>query len=297
MAARLSTRNSMRAKEIKNLKGSWLRMSKPKALGPLLIPGPGDRVYEAHDRHDVRQIMAGDDLLEELHIYGARGPVVNPVRGIGAVGDDVDRVLAARRLHLSEAVTFRRPETAAQIRHDLPFGQVLEDLLYHPDALAHLTDPDPIRGLDIPGLVRDDVEVEVLVPAVGIVAAHVVAHTGASQGRSRKAHLDSFLLRHLPNVPGASDEDLITLYEVYKVRFEALFQAFYVLPNPLGHALWEVGLHASDANVVKHHPRACYGLEHILYTLALPESVQDRGERPELQQQEAYGGNVAHDAT
>src|ERR687885_1170869 len=116
MAAKLSTRNSMRAKEIRNLRGSWLRMSKLKALGPLLIPGPGDRVYEAHDRHDVRQIMAGNDLLEELHVYGTWSPVVNPVRGIGAVGDDVDGVLTTCRLHLSEAIPFRRPDTAAQIR-------------------------------------------------------------------------------------------------------------------------------------------------------------------------------------
>src|SRR5919199_119219 len=297
MAAKLSTRNSMRAKEIRNLKGSWLRMSKLKALGPLLIPGPGDRVYEAHDRHDVRQIMAGNDLLEELHIYGTWSPVVNPIGGIGAIGDYVDGVLATRRFHLSEAIPFRWPDTAAQIRHNLALGQVLEDLLYHPDALLHLADPNPVRGLNIPSLVGDNVEVEILVPAIGIVTAHVVADTGAPQGWPREAHLDSFLLRNLPDVPGAGNEDLITLYEVYEVRPEALFQVFYVLPHPLGHTLREVGLHAPDADVVEHHPRSGYGLEHVLYTLALPESIQDRGERPEFQQQEAYGGDVAHDAT
>src|SRR5215207_3542299 len=296
-AARFNTKNNIAPKEIKDLKGSWLRMSRLTATpSELLVPGPGDRVYKAHDRHDVRQIMTGNYLLQELHVYGARGPVADPVRRIRAVGDDVYNVLAPRRLCPAEAVPLRRPYTAAQVRHNLTLGQILKDLLYHPDALLHLADPDPVRGLDVTSLVSDYVEVEVLVPAVRVIAAHVVAHPGTPQGRPREAHLDSLLLRHLADAPRAGDKDLVPLYKVHEVRLEALLKALYVLPHLLGHTLREVGLHAPDADVVKHHPRPGDSLEHVLYTLPLPEGIQDRGERTKLQQEEAYGGDMAHDA-
>src|SRR5215211_6507953 len=85
IAARFRTRNNTTPNERRNLKGSWLRMSRLTRLPPLLIPRPGDRVYEAHDRHDIRQVMARYDLLEELHVDGARGPVVNPIRRIRTI--------------------------------------------------------------------------------------------------------------------------------------------------------------------------------------------------------------------
>src|SRR5215210_2881036 len=128
MAARFKTRNSMAPNESRNLKGSWLRMSKLKTrvpLFPLLVPGPGDRVYKAHDRHDVRQVVSGNDLLQELQVYGAGRPVVHPVGRVRAVGDDVDSVLAPRRLDPAEALSFGRPYASARIPQDLAFGQLL----------------------------------------------------------------------------------------------------------------------------------------------------------------------------
>src|SRR5918992_3263838 len=206
MAARLSTRKMTTPKESKNLMGSWLRMSRLKA-SPLLVPGPGDRVHEAHDGHDVRQVVSGDYLLQQLHVYRARGPVVHPVRGIRAIRDDVYRVLAARRLGPAEAFAFCRAYAAPCVPQNLALGQVLQDLLDDPDALLYLAYPHPVRSLDVARLVGDHVEVHVRVPAVRVIPAHVEAYPGTAQGRSREAHLDGLLLCQLPDTPGARDED------------------------------------------------------------------------------------------
>src|SRR5918997_935215 len=109
-----------------------------KFSSPLLVPGPGDRIHQAHDGHDVRQVVPGDDLLQKLHVYGTRRPVVDPVRRVGAVGDDVDRVLAPCRLGPAEAFSLGRPDAAPQVPHDLALGQVLQNLLYYPDAMLNL---------------------------------------------------------------------------------------------------------------------------------------------------------------
>src|SRR5919199_1797052 len=133
MAARFKTKNSITPNEIRNLNGSRFRYS--STVATLLVPGPGDRVYETHDRHDVRQVVAGHDLLQQLHVHRARGPVVDPVGRVRAVGDDVHGVLAACRLYPPDPVALVRADAAPQIRHYLALGQVLEDLLYHADAL------------------------------------------------------------------------------------------------------------------------------------------------------------------
>src|SRR5918998_801061 len=295
MAARLSTRRMTTPKESKNLMGSWLRMSRLKA-SPLLVPGPGDRVHEAHDGHDVRQEVSGDYLLQQLHIYRARGPVVHPVRGVRAIRDDVYCVLAARRLGPAEAFAFCRAYAAPCVPQHLALGQVLQDLLDDPDALLYLAYPHPVRSLDVARLVGDHVEVHVRVPAVRVIPAHVEAYPGTAQGRSREAHLDGLLLCQLPDTPRAGDEDLVALYEVYEVRLDALLQPLHELPDLLRYPLREVGLHAADADVMEHHPGAGDGFHDVLRALALPEGVQDGREGAELEEQEAYGGNVAHEA-
>src|SRR5215210_7771262 len=53
MAARFRTRNSMTPNESRNLSGSWFSISSTLRT-PLLVPGPGDGVYQAHYGHDVR---------------------------------------------------------------------------------------------------------------------------------------------------------------------------------------------------------------------------------------------------
>src|SRR5215210_1794703 len=179
MAARLSTRKITTPKESRNLMGSWLRMSRLKA-SPLLVPGPGDRVNETHDRHDVRQVVPRHYLLQELHVYGARRPVVDPVRRVGAVGDYVDRVLPARRLDAAEALALRRAYAASEVREHLALRQVLQDLLDDPDALAHLADPHAVGGLHVATLVGDHVELHVRVPAVRVVQPDVEADAGTA---------------------------------------------------------------------------------------------------------------------
>src|ERR687893_3140690 len=115
--------------------GSWLRMSKLNVPVLLLVPGSGDRVHEPHDRHDVGQVVTRNYLLQELHVHGAWRPVVHPVGRVGAVGDDVDRVLAPRRLGPAEALPLGRAYAASKVSEDLALWEVLQDLLDYPDAL------------------------------------------------------------------------------------------------------------------------------------------------------------------
>src|SRR3712207_3622192 len=120
---------------------------------------------------------------------------MHPVWRVGAVGDHVDRVLAPRRLDPAEPLSLRRPDTASHVRQNLPLGKVLQDLLYHPNALLYLAYPDPVRGLDVARLIGDYVELHFWVPAVGVVPSNVETHPGAPQGGPGEAHLDGLLLR------------------------------------------------------------------------------------------------------
>src|SRR3712207_4479806 len=208
--------------------GSWLRMSRLN-VSPLLVPSPGDRVHQPHYRHDIRQVVPRDDLLQQLHVYGARRPEVDPVRRIGAVGDDVDRVLAPRRLDPAEALTLLRTYAPPEVREHLALGQLLQDLLDNPDALLYLAYPNPVGTLDVARLVGDHVELHVGVPAVGVVPPDVEAYPGAAQGRPREAHLDGLLLGELPYAPGAGNKDLVPLYEVHEVGLHPLLQALHEL--------------------------------------------------------------------
>src|SRR3712207_9173857 len=120
--------------------------------------------------------MPWDDLLQELHVYGAGGPVVDPVGGVRAVGDEVDGVLTPRRLGPAEALPLLRTHAASEVLEYLAVGELLQDLLYYADALPYLAYPNPVGGHDVARLVGDDVEVHVGIPAVRVVPAHVEAY-------------------------------------------------------------------------------------------------------------------------
>ena len=237
--------------------------------------------------------MTWHDLLQELHVAEARVAVMDPVRRVRAVRDDVDRVLTARALDPSEALALGRTDAAARIPHHLALRHLLQALLDDPDALQALRDTDPVGGLDVARRIGNDLELQLGVDAVWIVEPDVEVHAGAAQGRAGHAHLDCLLLRHLPDVARAGDEDLVPLDQVDEVPLEVVLEALDVVPDLLRYIRRKVGLDAPDADVVEHHPRARHGLEDGLYTLPLAESVEDRGESPELEHEEADGWDVA----
>src|SRR5215208_2548583 len=260
---------------------------------PLLVPPTADRVHEAHDGHYVGQVVPRYYLMQELHVDEARVAVVHPIWRVRTVGDDVHRELAPRALDAPEALALGRPDAAAHVRHHSTLGHLLEALLDDLDALQALPDSNPVRSLNIARRVGYDVELQLGVDTVGVVESDVEVDAGAPQGRPGQAHLDGLLLRHLGDAAGTGDEDLVSLDEINEVRLEVLLQALYETPDLLRDVRRQIRLDPPDADVVEHHPRASHRLEDALYALPLPKGVEDRGERPELEQQEPDGRDVA----
>src|SRR5919107_1824427 len=205
----------------------------------------------------------------------------------------MDRELTAGALDPSEALTFRRTDAAARIPHHLSLWHLFQALLDDPGALQAFCDTDPVGGLAAPRRIRNDLELQVGVDTVWVVAPYVEVHASAAQGRACNAHLDRLLLRHLPHVSRAGDEDLVALDQVDEVPLEVVLEALDVIPDLLRYIRRQVGLDTPDTYVVEHHPRACDGLEDGLYALPLAEGVEDRGESPQLEHKEAYGRDVA----
>src|SRR5215217_9428072 len=194
--------------------------------------------------------MTWHDLLQKLHVAEAGVAVMDPVRSVGAVRDHMDRVLTAGALDPSEAITFGRTDAAARIPHHLALWHLFQALFDDPDALQALGDTDPVGGFDVARRIRNDLELQVGVDTVWVVAPYVEVHAGAAQGRACNAHLDRPLLRHLPHVSRAGDEDLVALDQVDEVPLEVVLEALDVIPDLLRYIRRQVGLDTPDTYVV-----------------------------------------------
>src|SRR5215210_3938341 len=158
---------------------------------------------------------------------------MNPVRSVRAVRDHVDGVLTARALDPSEALTLGRPDAAARVPQYLALRHLLQTLLDDADALQALRDANPVRGFDVAGRIGYDLELQLGVDTVRIVDPDVEVHARAAKSRARYAHLDRLLLRHLPDVARAGDEDLVALDQVYEIPLEVGLQTLDIIPDLL----------------------------------------------------------------
>src|ERR671920_492152 len=218
---------------------------------------------------------------------------MDSVRSVRAVRDYMDRVLTTGALDPSEAITFGRTDAAARISHHLALWHLFQALLDDPDALQALGDTHPVGSFHVARRIRNDLELQLGVDAVWIVDPYVEVHTCAAQGGAGNAHLYRLLLSHPPHVSRAGDEDLVALDKVDEVPLEVGLEALDIFPDLLRYVWRQVGLDAPDAYVVEHHPSTRDGLEDGLYALPLAEGVEDRGESPELEHEEADGRDVA----
>src|SRR5665648_314327 len=135
----------------------------------LAVDASEHHVDAARDGHRIGDLVAAQELGEELQVAEARVAELEPIRVPRPVADDVGAVLAARVLLAGIALARRRrDDVGGAQKAELygAFGQHVETLLDDLDRLAHLLHAHLIAVENVAVGLRGDLEVELGVHGV-----------------------------------------------------------------------------------------------------------------------------------
>jgi hypothetical protein len=235
-----------------------------------LIHSAHDRIEGGHDRHRVGDQVALHEQSDGLEVEVRRVVDAHPERLVGAVADDVRRVLAARAFDRAVGAARARPQQPRQLGDDRPVRHLVEALVDDPQALLDLVDAQQVAGEAVAPDARRDVEVELRVDRVGVRPADVEGHAGGTQVRSGKAHAQRGLGINCAEAAHPPDEDLV-LVEQALVRLELLGGPAHPVPEAAHEVVVEVAVDATDPEVVEQHPLPGQRRQHLDDLVALDE--------------------------
>ena len=175
-----------------------------------------------------------------------------------------------------------------------PLGQAVHRLLDDLHRLVDLRDADG-EAIPVVALGADrDLELEVVVGAVGRRLAQVPRVAGGAQQRAGDAELEQLLLGERADAAQALQDDLVVGEQVV-VLIDARRHLIGELLELLGPAARDVLGDAADLEVARVHALAGGLLEEVEDQLAVAEAVPEHRHRAEVQRARPEPHEVAHD--
>src|SRR3954447_20963477 len=229
-----------------------------------------DRVQAGHDRHRVRDEVAGHHDADRLQVDERRVVDPHPEGLVAAITDDVCRVLPARAFDRGVGAARPRPEETRHLREDWPVRHVVKALVDDPKALLDLVHPEEVSGQAVALRPGRDIELELWKDAVWVSPPDIERDPRRPQVRAghhhpqRRRRVD----RAEPTHP--ADEDLV-LVEERVGGFDLLGRLGHPAPEAAHEVVIQVAVAPADPEVVEEHPLARQRREHLDDVVALDE--------------------------
>src|SRR5438309_1890047 len=238
------------------------------------------RVDGAHDRDDVRHLVAGDDVRQHREVREGGAPPLEAIGLRAAVADEVAADLAARAFHPRVAFALRHSHLTDRLhagpRRDRPLGQAVEPLPDDPDRLPEFDHAHAIARVAVTGGLHRHEEVEILVRRIRLGAAYVVADPRAADERAGHPDRLRELARDHAHALRADAEERVGV-EHRLVLVEPRLDDVQGLADFLVPPRRQVVAGAADLVEAVEEPRAGQLLEAIEDHLALADAVEEHG--------------------
>ncbi len=192
---------------------------------------------------------------------------------------------------LGQAIFLSRHHHRRALEAGQPVGGLLDDL----QRLAHLGQADPEPAVGVAGVPGLDVEVVVLVAAVGLGLAQVPGVAGAPQDRSREPEREAAGEVEVADALEAGLEDRVGVAEG-GVLGQALLHQGDEVTDLVERTRGEVLGDAARADVGVVHPQPGDQLEEVEHELPLPEADRHHRERADLHPAGGDADQVGGDA-